>query len=382
MAIDIMNQQDEKERILLMAELSAFDLSPSAVQTLNNPDTVVQPDDMTDVFIEDEVEAVADGEGEDLFDTPETLEEVDTDDTVVVADGEMGSALNQYLREMGRVPLLSPEEELRLAYLFVRGKEEQRRATCYEIAPNSRVMAQAKEAQRRLIEANLRLVVSIARKYQGRGLTLLDLIQEGNNGLMLAVDKFDPTKGYKFSTYATWWIRQFILRAIANQARTIRLPVHMVDAINRTIRAGARLSQELGREPTVEEVANQVGSSVESVRHLLRANQQPISLETPVGEDGDTALGELVEDQVALSPSDVTTQHQLRERVAEALANLGERERMVLQLRFGLLDGQCRTLSEVGQTLNVTRERARQIEAKALQKLRRLNGYQLHDFLS
>ncbi len=380
MAID-MKQQEEKERMLLISALPEFDLSPSTVQTLDDPDTGVQPA-MTDVFLEGEDVTAADGEEGGLLHAPETLEEHETDDPAIAADGEMGSSLNQYLREMGRVPLLTAEEELRLANVLLRGKEELRRATHHDIAPNSRIVAQAQDAQRRLIEANLRLVVSIARKYQGRGLTLLDLIQEGNNGLMLAVDKFDPTKGYKFSTYATWWIRQFVLRAIANQARTIRLPVHMVDAINRTMRASARLSQELGREPTIEEIAQQVGTSVESVRHLLRASQQPISLETPVGEDGDTALGELVEDQVAPSPSEITTQRQLKERVAEALANLSERERMVVQLRFGLLDGQSRTLSEVGLALNVTRERARQIEAKALQKLRRQYGKQLHDFLS
>jgi RNA polymerase primary sigma factor len=283
---------------------------------------------------------------------------------------------------MGRVPRLTAKEEIRLALMVQQGKREQQRAIQYDALPNDEVMEQAKDAQRRLIEANLRLVVSIAKKYQNRGLALLDLIQEGNKGLMITVEKFDPTKGYKFSTYATWWIRQFVSRAIANQARTIRLPVHAFEAINSVSRVSARLHQELGREPTVGEIAQQMGGSVEKIRELLKASQQPISLETPVGEDNDNELGDLVEDQMLESPMEITAQHQLQERVADALQDLSERERYVLQLRYGLLDGIGHSLKEVGEILHVSRERVRQIEVQALQKLRVKSSDQLKDFLN
>jgi RNA polymerase primary sigma factor len=331
-----------------------------------------------DMFLEEEVE---NGEGTDLLNDAEASTMAEHS-LLSEEAADVEDSLRVYLREMGRTPLLKGDEEIRLAQQIACGKYERERAEQQNETPDYIVMEQAKEAQRRLIEANLRLVVSIAKNYRGRGLTLLDLIQEGNSGLMLATEKFDYTKGYKFSTYATWWIRQAISRAIANQGRTIRLPVHLVETINRTMRVSARLFQELGREPSVEEIAQQMGTDAEHVEHILKASQQPISLETPIGEDGDNALGDFVEDQIAPSPTEVTTHHQLKERIDEALRTLNDRERYLIQLRFGLLDGRSRTLAEVGQELRLSRERARQIESRALQKLRQSrNGFQLKDFL-
>jgi RNA polymerase primary sigma factor len=270
-----------------------------------------------------------------------------------------------YLREIGRVPLLSAEEEVRLAQRMERGKAER-----LKINPNHRIIEDGEEAQRRLTEANLRLVVSVAKKYIGRGMSLLDLIQEGNIGLIRAVEKFDYTKGYKFSTYATWWIRQAITRAIADQARTIRIPVHMVETINRLIRISRRLLQDLGREPTSEEIAAQMDISPEKVREIIKVSQEPVSLETPIGEEEDSHLGDFLEDHTALAPAEAASHQLLKEQVEDVLDSLTERERKVLQLRFGLDDGRSRTLEEVGKEFHVTRERIRQIEAKALRKLR------------
>jgi len=270
-----------------------------------------------------------------------------------------------YLREIGRVPLLTAEEEVRLAQRMERGKAEQLKAN-----PHRRYIEDGEEAQRRLTEANLRLVVSVAKKYIGRGMSLLDLIQEGNIGLIRAVEKFDYTKGYKFSTYATWWIRQAITRAIADQARTIRIPVHMVETINRLIRISRRLLQELGREPTSEEIATQMEISPEKVREIIKVSQEPVSLETPIGEEEDSHLGDFIEDHTALAPAEAASHQLLKEQVEDVLDSLTERERKVLQLRFGLDDGRSRTLEEVGKEFHVTRERIRQIEAKALRKLR------------
>ena len=286
---------------------------------------------------------------------------------VIVADLEssLDDPVRMYLREIGRVPLLTAEEEVALAKRMERGKLE-RQKPC----PNFRLIEDGEEAQRRLTEANLRLVVSVAKKYIGRGMSLLDLIQEGNIGLIRAVEKFDYKKGYKFSTYATWWIRQAITRAIADQARTIRIPVHMVETINRLIRISRRLLQDLGREPTSEEIAAEMQITPEKVREIIKVSQEPVSLETPIGEEEDSHLGDFIEDQAALAPAEAASHQLLKEQVESVLGGLSERERKVLQLRFGLDDGRSRTLEEVGREFKVTRERIRQIEAKALRKLR------------
>lgn len=288
---------------------------------------------------------------------------------IVVADLEssLDDPVRMYLREIGRVPLLSAEEEVRLAQRMERGRGEVLKPA---LSRNYRIVEDGEEAQRRLTEANLRLVVSVAKKYIGRGMSLLDLIQEGNIGLIRAVEKFDYTKGYKFSTYATWWIRQAITRAIADQARTIRIPVHMVETINRLIRISRRLLQDLGREPTSEEIAAQMEISPEKVREIIKVSQEPVSLETPIGEEEDSHLGDFIEDHTALAPADAASHQLLKEQVEDVLDSLTERERKVLQLRFGLDDGRSRTLEEVGKEFHVTRERIRQIEAKALRKLR------------
>ncbi|AVX30585.1 RNA polymerase primary sigma factor [Carboxydocella thermautotrophica] len=269
--------------------------------------------------------------------------------------------VRMYLKEIGRVPLLTPEEEIELAKRMEQGDEE---------------------AKRRLAEANLRLVVSIAKRYVGRGMLFLDLIQEGNLGLIKAVEKFDYRKGYKFSTYATWWIRQAITRAIADQARTIRIPVHMVETINKLIRVSRQLLQELGREPSPEEIAEAMDVPVEKVREIMKIAQEPVSLETPIGEEEDSHLGDFIEDEDAPAPAEAASYHLLKEQLEEVLSTLTPREEKVLRLRFGLEDGRARTLEEVGQEFGVTRERIRQIEAKALRKLRHPSrSKKLKDFL-
>jgi RNA polymerase primary sigma factor len=297
-----------------------------------------------------------------------------------IPDGlSLDDPVRMYLKEIGRVPLLSMEQEKSLAMRIEAGELElQKNGT-----GDSRLMADGEEAKRQLTEANLRLVVSIAKKYVGRGMLFLDLIQEGNLGLIRAVEKFDYRKGYKFSTYATWWIRQAITRALADQARTIRIPVHMVETINRLIKVSRQLLQELGREPSVEEIAEAMALTPEKVREVMKISQEPISLETPIGEEEDSHLGDFIEDQEAVAPAEAASVMLLKEKMADVLQNLTERERKVLVLRFGLEDGHQRTLEEVGQEFGVTRERIRQIEAKALRKLRHPSrGKALKDYWS
>jgi RNA polymerase primary sigma factor len=287
--------------------------------------------------------------------------------------------VRMYLKEIGRVPLLSMDDEKNLAMRIEAGERE----LAKNGSANGIVVVQGEEAKRQLTEANLRLVVSIAKKYVGRGMLFLDLIQEGNLGLIRAVEKFDYRKGYKFSTYATWWIRQAITRALADQARTIRIPVHMVETINRLIKISRQLLQELGRDPSVEEIAAEMGLTPEKVREVIKISQEPISLETPIGEEEDSHLGDFIEDQEAVAPAEAASVMLLKEKMQDVLQNLTERERKVLVLRFGLEDGHQRTLEEVGQEFGVTRERIRQIEAKALRKLRHPSrGKALKDYWS
>jgi len=326
--------------------------------------TPEQIDEMYERLAAQGIEIVPDGaddeEGEGADDEGPPPETQEDDDALLEGVG-LDDPVRMYLKEIGRVPLLTPEEEIELAKRIEQGDEE---------------------AKRRLAEANLRLVVSIAKRYVGRGMLFLDLIQEGNLGLIKAVEKFDYRKGFKFSTYATWWIRQAITRAIADQARTIRIPVHMVETINKLIRVSRQLLQELGREPTPEEIAARMGIPVERVREIMKIAQEPVSLETPIGEEEDSHLGDFIEDQDAPAPAEAASHLMLREQLEEVLDTLTPREEKVLRLRFGLDDGKPRTLEEVGQVFGVTRERIRQIEAKALRKLRHPSrSKRLKDFL-
>ena len=332
--------EDKMDLVLEYLEKQKIDIVNAEVGVDNAEDLILDNDDII-LDDEDEVE---------IIDDVDVLEGVSTEDPV-----------RMYLKEIGNVPLLTTEQEVELA---------------------KRVEAGDEEAKKQLTEANLRLVVSIAKKYVGRGMPFLDLIQEGNMGLMKAVDKFDYTKGYKFSTYATWWIRQAITRGIADTGRTIRVPVHMVETINKTLRMTRTLLQELGREPTPEEVAERLNVSVSRVREVLKISRDPVSLDTPIGEENDSHLGDFIEDDSALSPADSAAFSMLRAELATALESLTDRERQVVKLRFGLEDGRARTLEEVGKEFNVTRERIRQIEAKALRKLRHPSrSKRLKDFL-
>ena len=307
---------------------------------------------LDDIILNDaELSSIASGNvNDDDLDSPEASDSITIDDPVKI-----------YLKEIGRVPLLTSEEETELAKKIANG----------DIA-----------AKKRLSEANLRLVVSIAKRYLGRGMQFLDLIQEGNLGLIKAVDKFDHTKGFKFSTYATWWIRQAITRAIADQARTIRIPVHMVETINKVKKISSQLLHQNGHEPTAEEIAEVINMPTDKVREIMRVAQEPVSLETPIGEEEDSHLGDFIPDEDAPAPQDAASHTLLKEQLAEVLATLTPREEKVLKLRFGLEDGRSRTLEEVGEEFNVTRERIRQIEAKALRKLRHPSrSKKLKDFL-
>ena len=346
--------------------------------------TAEQLDDIYLTFNKLNIEVVPDVEDDDKDDALEPDDDVDNDrdaaseknisiDLSVDASVNIDDPVRMYLKEIGRVPLLSADEEIVLAKQIEAGAEED--ATYKEIQLS-------KKAKKKLVDANLRLVVSIAKRYVGRGMLFLDLIQEGNLGLIKAVDKFDYTKGYKFSTYATWWIRQAITRAIADQARTIRIPVHMVETINKLIRISRQLLQDKGREPTPEEIAEGMGITAERVREIQKIAQEPVSLETPIGEEEDSHLGDFIEDQDAVAPDDAASYILLQEQIEDVFTCLTDREQQVLILRFGLKDGKPRTLEEVGQHFNVTRERIRQIEGKALTKLRnRGKRDKIKDFL-
>lgn len=329
-----------------------------------------------------------DDEDDDIILDDEDEVEVEKIDLSVPEGVSVEDPVRMYLKEIGKVPLLSADEEIELAQkmeagsvavekipllkerLAETGDEQEKEEIQAEIKALQLDVDRGSDAKKRLAEANLRLVVSIAKRYVGRGMLFLDLIQEGNLGLIKAVEKFDYRKGYKFSTYATWWIRQAITRAIADQARTIRIPVHMVETINKLIRVSRQLLQELGREPTPEEIAEEVKMPVERVREILKISQEPVSLETPIGEEEDSHLGDFIKDDNVPVPADAAAFTLLKEQLEEVLGTLTEREQKVLTLRFGLEDGRARTLEEVGKEFNVTRERIRQIEAKALRKLR------------
>ena len=342
----------------LMDALAQDSVTPDAMDALYQRcmDEGIEIIDDADVGAEDDAADFAD----DLEDKDETDADVDID--LSVPEGvALDDPVRMYLKEIGHVPLLTAEEEVALAQRMEAGDEE---------------------ARHRLEEANLRLVVSIAKRYVGRGMMFLDLIQEGNLGLLKAVEKFDYSKGYKFSTYATWWIRQAITRAIADQARTIRIPVHMVETINKLVRISRQLLQELGRDPRPEEIAKEMGISVARVHEIMKIAQEPVSLETPIGEEEDSHLGDFIEDEAAPAPAEAASFMLLREQLEEVLETLTDREKNVLRLRFGLEDGRSRTLEEVGQSFGVTRERIRQIEAKALRKLRHPSRSKvLRDFL-
>ena len=375
-AVDDLNlESDQMDQLYDSLEALNIDISADDALLADLPDD------------EPAAEEIADVEEEELVDPNTLVNSFSIDDPV-----------RMYLKEIGKVPLLSPDEEIDLAQAMGAGNEADRKLaeidrlrkegqeipySQEEIAAWKSAHAKGETAKQKLAEANLRLVVSIAKRYVGRGMLFLDLIQEGNLGLIKAVEKFDYTKGYKFSTYATWWIRQAITRAIADQARTIRIPVHMVETINKVIRVSRQLLQELGHDPSPNEISAEMGMPVEKVREILKIAQEPVSLETPIGEEEDSHLGDFIPDEGASEPSEAASYTLLKEQLVSVLSTLTPREEKVLKLRFGLEDGRTRTLEEVGKEFNVTRERIRQIEAKALRKLRHPSrSKKLKDFLN
>ena len=362
MVEEIKTMEERKAKLLKLGEQQGYITYEQLANELKGLE--IDSDSLDDLYnslVKDGIEIVSD-DGSDDISGEEITEDTKTEDLTLSKDIKINDPVRMYLKEIGRIPLLTSDEEFEYA---------------------KRAVLDDEEAKRILAESNLRLVVSIAKRYVGRGMLFLDLIQEGNIGLMKAVEKFDPTKGYKFSTYATWWIRQAITRAIADQARTIRVPVHMVETINKLARVQRQLTQELNREPTDEEIAAKLEIPVEKVREVYKISQDPVALETPIGEEDDSHLGDFIKDDRTIGPEEYTTEEMLKEELAGVLLTLTDREEKVLRLRFGLDDGQCRTLEEVGQIFGVTRERIRQIEAKALRKLRHPSrSRKLKDFLT
>lgn len=377
------NERGELTSEEVLDVLQELELAPEVI------DDIYQALSERGIEVKDLGLGVEDTETPDAEAEEEVVEKIPSLKSIDMGKGQINDPVRMYLKEIGKVDLLTAEDEVMLAKRIEDGEEARK-----EFEKESAMSEKKKRdfeyrirlganAKKRLIEANLRLVVSIAKKYVGRGMLFLDLIQEGNLGLIRAVEKFDYRKGYKFSTYATWWIRQAITRAIADQARTIRIPVHMVETINKLIRVQRSLVQELGRDPTPEEIAKELdGLTPEKVRDILKISQEPVSLETPIGEEEDSHLGDFIPDQEAVKPMDMASQTLLQEDLYEVLNTLSERERKVIELRFGLRDGQPRTLEEVGKEFGVTRERIRQIESKTLAKLRHPSrSSKLRDYL-
>ncbi|MBQ3297729.1 MAG: RNA polymerase sigma factor RpoD [Bacilli bacterium] len=362
MVEEIKTLDERKEKLLKIGQKQGYVTYEQLAEQLKGLEVDSDSlDELYNFLVEANIDIVSE-DGTDDANGEEITEDMAVENLTLTKDVKINDPVRMYLKEIGRINLLTSDEEFEYAVRAEQGDEE---------------------AKRMLAESNLRLVVSIAKRYVGRGMLFLDLIQEGNIGLMKAVDKFDPTKGYKFSTYATWWIRQAITRAIADQARTIRVPVHMVETINKLARVQRQLTQELNREPTDEEIAKKLGITVEKVREVYKISQDPVSLETPIGEEDDSHLGDFIKDERTMGPEEYATVEMLKEELRGVLATLTEREEKVLRLRFGLDDGQCRTLEEVGQIFGVTRERIRQIEAKALRKLRHPSrSRKLKDFLT